>query len=460
MTRRLPTGNPGLDEVLGGGFPENGIGVVTGLPGAGKTILAQQCMYAVATARRPGLYLSTVSEPLEKMLRFGQSMSFFDPNAVGGRVRYDDLGGVLAEQGLPGMLTRIQELIRTHRPGIMIIDSFKALHPYAEGPGEFRRFLHTLAGLVSAYPVTSLWVGEYDEPEVSAAPEFAVADAIVSLAVRESSRGIRRIQVRKLRGGRFPPGWHTYRITGDGIQVFPRLADPSQPTTYHQPGGRRSFGVQALDGMLADGFWPGASTLMVGPTGAGKTLMGLHFCFGGAAAGERAVIATLQENPTQLEQICRANGWSLDDPAVTLMYRSPVDLYLDEWVYQLLDTVSSTGATRVMVDSLNDLQAATPDTVRFREYGYSLLNRLARAGVSALMTYEIPELVGIRTFAEHGVSHLTDHVVVLQYTGLSGRVGRTLTVLKARAGAHDARVREFQVTPGDIQLVDPVVAPA
>jgi circadian clock protein KaiC len=452
---RLSTGNGRLDDVLGGGFPRDAIGMVIGLPGSGKTILAQQCVYAVGTAARPALYLSTVSEPLEKMLRFGQNASFFEPAAVGERVLYDDLGQVLADRGLAGVLSRTRELIQAHRPGVMVVDSFKALHPYASSEGEFRQFLHSLAGIVSAFPVTSLWVGEYDEDEIATAPEFAVADAILELAAVGDQPSARRLRVRKVRGGAFLPGWHSYRISGDGILVFPRLADPTEPAPYRLGEQRLSSGIQALDSMLSEGYWKGASTLVAGPTGAGKTLMGLHFVFAGARNGESGVIATMQENPSQLERICQAYGWSLTDGGVTLMYRSPVDLYLDEWVYELLDVVASTGATRVMVDSLNDLQEATADRVRFREYSYSLLNRLSRARVSVMMTYEVPELVGIRRLTEHGASHLADNVVVLQYTGLQGQVARTLTVLKTRASSHDARVREFEITPRGILLTEP-----
>jgi circadian clock protein KaiC len=132
--------------------------------------------------------------------------------------------------------------------------------------------------------------------------------------------------------------------------------------------------------MLADGYWPGASTLVAGPTGAGKTLMGMHFVFSGVRRGYRGVIATLQEDPTQLERIANSFGGPCANDKVTLVYRSPVDLYVDEWVYDLLDTIETVGASRVLVDSLGDLQAASPDSTRFREYVYSLLHRRSGGG--------------------------------------------------------------------------------
>lgn len=238
------------------------------------------------------------------------------------------------------MLERIDALVKEHRPAIIVIDSFKALQPYAADEGAFRRFLHSLAGLLSAFPVTSLWIGEYGRAELSSAPEFAVADAIVRLSGGQAGRReLRLLQVLKLRGSGFLSGRHTYRLSGAGIDVFPRLADPVDPSAYPVGTERISSGIPALDAMLHDGYWPGVATLVAGPTGSGKTLMGLHFIVSGARRGEPGVIATLQENPTQLQRIAQGFGWSLAEHGIELLYRSPVDLYIDQWVYELLATV-------------------------------------------------------------------------------------------------------------------------
>ena len=134
MTDRLFSGSDRLDAVLGGGLPLNGIVLIGGNPGSGKTILAQQYVFHNASADRPALYLTTVSEPLEKILRYGQSLDFFDPSALGLSVIYEDLGRTLNEDGLASALTRITELLKQHRPGLMVIDSFRALQTYAAEP--------------------------------------------------------------------------------------------------------------------------------------------------------------------------------------------------------------------------------------------------------------------------------------------------------------------------------------
>jgi circadian clock protein KaiC len=450
---RLSSGHPELDKVLGGGLLANAINLLVGPPGSGKTILAQQYAFHNATAERPALYLTTVSEPLEKVLRYGQTIAFFDATAVGRAVFYEDLGLPLSTEGLAGVLDHIGAIIKERRPGLIVIDSFKALRPYAAGEGAFRRFLASLAGQLSAFPATSFWIGEYDAAELSSAPEFAVADAVVGLSSQQiGHRELRVLQVHKLRGSSFLSGQHAYRLSGDGIQVFPRLADPVEPATYQLAGERISSGIAALDTMLRDGYWPGAATLVAGPTGAGKTLTGLHFIVAGVRRGEPGLVATLQENPTQLERVARGFGWSLTEPGIEVLYRSVVDLYIDQWVYELLAAIQRTGARRVLVDSLNDLAFATGDQVRYREYLYSLIQRCSRQGISLMLTYELADLFQAGRLSEHGVSHLADNVVVLQYLRRRSGMKRTLTVLKTRASLHEPEIREFTIDGTGINL--------
>ncbi len=261
----------------------------------------------------------------------------------------------------------------------------------------------------------------------------------------------------KLRGSDSRSGRHTYRLSEDGITVFPRLADPLGEADYRLGEGRISSGIAPLDTMLAEGYAPGSSTLVAGPSGAGKTLMGLHFIFSGAASGEPGVIASLQENPIQLQKVANGFGWSLANERVAVMYRSPNDVYIDEWVYELLDLIERTAAKRVLIDSLSDLQYAAPDPVRFREFIYSLMQRLSRAGISPIMTSEIPDLFHVGRLAEYGISHLSDNVILLQYLRAEPRLLRTVTILKSRGSAHEPEIREFDITPDGIVLGDPIV---
>ncbi|HXV56684.1 MAG TPA: ATPase domain-containing protein [Gaiellaceae bacterium] len=456
MTERLLSGDPKLDRVLGGGLPANSITVVAGAPGSGKTILAHQYVFANASRERPALYLTTVSEPFDKVLRYGQTLTFFEAGLVGNTIVYEDLGLILASRGLTAALDRIDTLIKERRPGFIVIDSFTVFRDFAADDSEFRRFLHTLAGRLSAFPATSFWLGEYDGAELFGRPEFTVADAILHLSTKRiSERELREFEVRKLRGSDFLMGRHAYRLSSDGVDVFPRLADPAQEGPYELNGDKRiTSGIEALDGMLAEGYWPGASTLVAGPSGCGKTLFGLHFVFAGSRQGEPGLIATLQENPVQLERVVRGFGWSLEEDEVEVMYRSPVDIYIDQWFHELLERVERGSVRRVLIDSLDDLGFTTQDDVRFREYMYSLVQRCAQNGVSLMMTLEVPHISRITHLSDFNISHLADNVVLLQYVWAGSHVKRALTVLKARASALEPTVREFKILPDGIVLGD------
>ena len=461
MSGTIPSGIRRLDDVLGGGLPANGIGLIAGAPGTGKTILAQHYLFHNATDARPALYCSTVSEPLDKMLRYGQSLELFDASSVGSSVFFEDLGAVLHRGGLDAVVERLEAMLRDHRPSVLVIDSFKALSAFAADDASYRRFLHSLAGKLSAIPVSAFFLGEYTSSEMGVNAEFAVADSIIRLSLSHAGpRVTRLLEVLKLRGGTYASGQHAYRISERGIDVFPRIADTRDPGEHPVAATRVSTGIEALDRLLHDGYWQGASTLVAGPTGCGKTLMGLHFVCTGIDLGAPAIFATLQESRTQLSRIAAGYGWSLDVDGLTIYDVSPVDIQIDQWFHELFDIAGRTGARRIVIDSLGDLAIASTEELRYREYMYSLVQRCARHEVSLLMTQEVPDLFGVRRLSDFGVSHLSDNVVILQYLADSGRLRRAITVLKTRASAHEPITHEFEINEDGIVLVGPIHAPS
>ena len=452
---RLRSGHPPLDEILDGGLPGYGITVIMGLPGTGKTILAEQYTFHNARPDRPAVYFSTLSEPLEKIIRFGQTLDFFDAAAVGRSVFYEDLGQLASRDGLSGVGERVVGVLKERGPGLVVIDSFKALPAVADSDTEFRQFLHHLAGRLTAFPVASLWIGEYEPGEAAVFPEFAVADAILELAaVPHGQRELRSLHVRKLRGSGFRSGQHGYRVTPQGLRLFPGLADVPLPGSYPLGDTRITTGIPALDSMLGGGLWPGSSTMIAGPSGSGKTIMGLHFAYGGAERGERGIIATLQENPTQLSRMLGSLNWPPAHPAVEIMYCSPVDIYIDEWVHDLLQAAETTQARRVVIDSLGDLQMAALDDTRFREFMYSLAQRFSRQGISLLITCETPAASGAGRIPEFAVSHLADNAIMLSYYRDHGSMRRSLAVVKTRASSHDPAIRRFSISADGITVGD------
>jgi circadian clock protein KaiC len=188
----------------------------------------------------------------------------------------------------------------------------------------------------------------------------------------------------------------------------------------------------------------------------GKTLMGLHFIFQGARTGQPGIIATFQETENQLERIVRGYGWALHEDGVHLLSRSVVDMYIDEWVYELLDLIEKTGAKRVVIDSLVDLMVTAGDPLRFREWMYSLVQRCARRGISLMMIVEVAELFQLRKISEQGLSHLSDNVVLLQYVQDGSRLARAITVLKTRAAHHEPVAHRYEIGQNGLELGDEI----
>ena len=424
-------------------------------------MLAQQYLFHSATSERPGLYLTTTSEPLDKVVRYGQELEFFDRSKVGTAVLYESLAPFLAADGLGGVSERIFQLVRDSRPGLVVIDSFKAFAPYAENPLAYREFVSELAGRLSPLPMSSFWVGEYGQHELLDLPESAVADSILVLrTVPAGQRTARYLQVVKLRGGDSLSGEHAYRLSSGGLHVFPRLADPVDASTAAVDIERLSTGIDGLDRMLGGGIYRGATTLVVGPSGAGKTMLAVEFLQAGASHGLRGVFASLQENASQLARVLDTAGDGGISGLVEVHRQSPVDIYIDEWVYDVLERVEATGAQLLVIDSLSDLRIASPDLKRFEEYAYSLTQRLAQLRITTLMTMKSPPSLGFADLPASTISHLADNIVLLGYQVDGSTVKRGILVLKSRASEHDHDVREFQITADGLDIGEPLDVPS
>jgi len=449
MTERIATGCVGLDEILDGGIPANTISVIMGAPGTGKTILAEGIAFCNATAEKPALYLTTLSEPLEKFIFHGQNYRFFDPAKVGTAVIYEDLGIMVRDAGIEKLPEIVTELITKYKPALLFIDSFKSLNELLQSTMERRTVIYDLASVLTAYRCTSFLIGEYSEAMTTDLPEFAIADVVLKMTKYSTNvREQRFLGVEKLRGSRSIPGLHCFSITDEGISIFPRLLSPTVAPTYEPKVERVNTGIAGLDEMIEKGFWRGSTTLVVGPSGSGKTILGLHFIREGARSGERCLFVGFQENPSQLARVMLNLGWNptemLENGNFELLYRSPVEMQLDGVAAEIFERVRAGKVQRIVIDALGDLERCSIDRQRFANFIYALTQWFAVENVTCIMSSELRDLFEISKITDEQISNMSDNLVLLGFT-TGPEMHRTIRIIKTRGSNHDNRQHFLEI---------------
>ena len=466
LIRRLPTGVPGLDAVLGGGLPELSFNLVAGGPGAGKTTLAQQMLFTNATADRPGLYFTVLGEPTLKMLRYQQQFDFFDERLLGSAVHMLNLSAEATMGDLEAVLARIVSEMERFNPGIVVVDSFRTLGPRSRGADDaslvtLEHFVQRLVMHLTTWGATTMLISEYAEDE-QRHPVFTVADGIVWLSqVADRNSVVRKLQVVKVRGQEFMPGLHTLRITDRGMQVFPRIPEQqAQRRSAH--AHRLATGVPGLDEMMGGGIPAGSAVMLAGATGTGKTTFATQFIAQGHRDGESAVIAVFEEYPegylARAKELGMDFGPLVESSALRIIYLRPLDLSVDETLAAILESVAEIGATRVVIDSLSGFELALAPAFRddFRESFYRLVGALTAVGVTVLMTNEAAIDGGEASFTSERVSFLADDILMQRRVEIDGQLRNVLAVVKMRGSAHSRDLREYTITAQGAVIGEPL----
>jgi circadian clock protein KaiC len=468
--RLLATGVPGLDEVLGGGLPEYSFNLLAGPPGAGKTTLMHQLLFANATAERPALYFTVVGEPPLKMLRYQQQMDFFDPQKIGSAIRFVDLSPELLGGDLGKVVDKLVEHVKESSPALVVVDSFRTVLRTQAAAGaelELQGFLQRLALHLTGWQVTSFLVGEYGEDEIHDNPVFTVADGILWLSQqRERNSVVRKLEVMKMRGRATVPGLHTLRMSAGGIHIFPRASAFDAGQQRQIGGGRTRTGVSGLDDLLGGGLPVGDTTLIAGPSGTGKSLLSTQFIAEGLNRGEAGVLAVFEEHPQDYLARAKDMGFDLqpmvEQNRLSVLALRPLDLSADEILFQVQQAVERLGARRLVIDSLNGLELALAPNFRqdFRESLYRLMGRLTGGGVGVMMTVEVAEAFDQIQFSPHEVSFLAQNILFLRYVEIEARLRRMITVIKMRRSAHSSDMCEYEITDRGMRILEPLRASA
>ena len=402
-----------------------------GEPGTGKTIFAEQLLFHNAGGDRPLLYITTLSEPLSKVVTYVQRFSFFDVDRIGQDIQYEDLGRALSEHGPEALLTWLADAIKTRSPRIIVIDSFRAIHDLAMAADDMRAFMSRFAGLLSAYDVTAFLLGEYTRADVGRLPEFAVADSIVELARQPLTHARRailsRAQAARQRVSRGTARFSHHERRAGAVSASRRAARSRalrvarRAPSDRRRRTRRAHGRRAVRRL--DHARRGRDRLGEDDDGPAVRARGRETRRRGDVSStfrrtRRSSGAPSRSSDTT-PPCAEAQGFSL-------MYASPVELQIDSIVARIFETIQ-----RRHGPSSGHRRRGRPGDRRERpqrlhDYLYSLIQHFAVRGVTTMLTLESGAgACGVTSWTDERFSYMSDNLIHLAWgDAQGGRRGR------------------------------------
>ena len=462
-----PTGVPGLDDVLSGGLARGNLFLLEGDPGTGKTTIALSFLMAGAQAGERGLYV-TLSETEAELRRgaeshgweIGSEISIFEVVPPESLIDAEQQQSLLYSSDLElGETTRaiLGEFERV-KPQRVVIDSLSEIRLLAQSSLRYRRQILALKHYFSRHNPTVLLLDDLTS-DTSEKTVHSIAHGVIKLEELSPEYGAerRRLKVSKYRGRAYRGGFHDFTIRKGGVSVFPRLVSGEHHTRFvrHQV----TSNVEGLDALLGGGVEQGSSTLILGPSGTGKSLFALQFIAAAVRRGEKAALFVFDEELGLLTDRVAKMGIDLQAMrAAGNLHIEQVDaaeLSPGEFAHRVRARIDAAQAKTIVIDSLNGYQAAMPQENALILHVHELLQYLNRQGANTFLTVAQHGLVGDMK-APVDVTYLADTVILLRYFEALGRVRRAVSVIKKRTGSHEESIREFRIGSGGLAVGEPL----
>ena len=461
---RVPSGIPGVDEIFHGGLIPQRTYLLVGSAGSGKTVFSVQWLREGRRRNEKLLYI-TLTEPAGDIQRnmetFGWQLEGIDLLDLTPTGDVDESGEEYqvfspSEVEHVAVWQAIYQAVKRKGPQRLVIDSLTQLRYLSIDEYQFRKKILSLVNFLNESKCTSLLSFETSELERETSVGLAV-DGLIRLRAEVSpSRviGLRSIQIEKFRGSDFISGMHPMRITDNGIQVFPHRIEPIGG--HHPTVELLSSGIQQLDELLGGGLESGTTTIISGPSGVGKTTLGVAFLMSAIARGKRAVLFTFEEAVESLMIRSQGIGMPLDNlleaGTLKVVRLNPMEQYPDEFLGKVRDAVEREGFELVMIDSLRGYQLEMEQFGTPLDHIRNLVHYLNRNGVTSFLINEVEFITGNLRTTELAISHLADNIILLRYAEYAGQVIKVLACLKKRLGDFQPDLRELHITADGIRV--------
>ncbi len=457
---RCASGVEGLDEILDGGLPSDCFYLLQGDPGSGKTTLALQFLLEGVRLGERTLYI-TLSETKAELLKVARShgwtldaIPLFELSAIESLVRPEAHTTVFHSSELE--LTKVSDLlleeIRKTQPTRIVFDSLSEFRLMAETALRYRRQLLTLKQELAKYRSTVLLLDDKMENRRigTDAHVWSLTHGVIELEQLspDYGRSRRRVRVLKLRGVRFREGYHDYTIETGGVRVFPRIGAAEYRTAFrHEPV---SSGHKDLDDLLGGGLDRGTTTIIMGPTGAGKSTLTTQYATHMAQRREPSMIFAFDEIPSILLTRAAALGFDfakhVESGVINIQHLDPAEVSPGEFGMRVRRGVEA-GCRLVIIDSLNGYMNAMPGEKYLTNQLHELSAYLNQRGVVTIFILAQHGLLG-PSESPVDLSYLADTVMNVSYFEVGGAVRQALSVIKKRTGRHEKTIREFTLESG------------
>jgi circadian clock protein KaiC len=463
---RVSTGVPGLDSILGGGFPRNHLYLVEGTPGTGKTTLALQFLLAGQKQGARGIYvtLSESRRELHEVARsHGWSLDEIEVVELSTEANVGDETYTVfhpAELELQQTMSAVLTAIEQSSPSLIVLDSLSEMRLLARDPLRFRRQILALKQFFAGRQCTVLLLDDKTASEGDL-QLHSLAHGVVVLehVALEYGAERRRLQVTKLRGIRFWGGYHDFRIKTGGVTVYPRIAI-GRPE--HGPEVRLvKSGSAPLDQLLGGGLQEGSSLLITGAAGTGKSVLSTQYACAATQRGERVRFYLFDERLNSFLLRSEGLGMDLSEPLqegrLMLDQIEPTQMSPGEFANEVVSAVETDGVRLVIIDSINGYMKSMPEERLLPIQIHEMLSYLSNRRVTSIMTLVQQGIFGHPVDEAAEVSYLADNVMLLRYFEVLGSVRLAISVVKKRSGDHERTIRECRVGKGGMNFGEPLV---
>ena len=457
--KRVSSGIPGLDDILSGGFLEARVYSIEGHPGDGKTILANQVCFEHVKGGGQVVYLTLLAESHGLMVENLSTLGFFDPACVSRSIHYISGYPVLEEKGLDGILELVAELQKKYRATLFVIDGFSQARNFAESEIQYRKFVQKACAFFQLARSTCLLLSSLFG--ISPHSEHAVVDGLIELSsARIGMRSVRELEVHKGRGSDHMAGRHPFDITPEGLVIYPRLEQLFSGGISGEDlsNNRQSFNSKKLNAMFGGGLPSGSGTILYGPSGAGKTMLGLDFLSAGAGQGEVGLHFGFYESPERLVAMGDRAGLKLGryvkSGMVEILWQSPFENMLDALAPKLLKAVAERKVKRLVIDSLDAMKASSVYPDRFGRFIAALTTRLRSMGVTTLISEEMDLFSTDIKAPLADMSAIIENVILLKYVEVDTRLRRAISIIKIRGSHYDSSIRELLISEKGVEVAN------